>query len=344
MMRVCVRILTILLVMTLTPISGYSRVADNKGNPGEMPVAEMSVVELSPAQKELITTILMPLIVHDHVGTGEKRAAVRIDDFQDSDLIWLLGWHLNQRLEANVQFPRGAIGNRTYEPGERERLVNKADALEQLGDMYGMSLSDERLLEEDDTFLLEGDKIGVIGSSGELTEYDLSITDAELRNGNLIVNGTYKIRYDERRKYPEGTLAAVFASDKESPLGYTFQCVTFDGEEFCKDIYQYFGDWSVAEAKDAIDRGDYYEMTASIYAKQVEGSYNEVPVVRDVIIRIRKDATACWVHDRDNPFSLDDYANGGREGTPWTFHSARMLDVTHDDEGYIIAFADGQAG
>lgn len=115
-----------------------------------------------------------------------------------------------------------------------------------------------------------------------------------------------------------------------------------DGE-FCKNVYQYFGVGTVVNAYDAIDRGDYYEMTATIDEALTEGPY-EGASIKDVIIRVRKDATVCWIHDRDTKLTLNEYANHTDKDKALPFRHARMLEITHDDNGYITAFVDGQAG
>lgn len=115
-----------------------------------------------------------------------------------------------------------------------------------------------------------------------------------------------------------------------------------DGE-FCKNVYQYFGAGTVVEAYDAINRGDYYEMTATIDEALTEGPY-EGASVKDIIIRVRKDATVYWIHDRDTKLTLSEYANHTDKDEALPFTHARMLETTHDENGYITAFVDGQAG
>ena len=138
-------------------------------------------------------------------------------------------------------------------------------------------------------------------------------------------------------------IAIAIANRFNARYNATPQTDEYSDGEFCKNVYQYFGIGTVVEAYDAIDRGDYYEMTATIDEALTEGPY-EGASIKDIIIRVRKDATVCWIHDRDTKLTLSEYANHTAKDEALPFTHARMLETTHDDHGNISAFVDGQAG
>lgn len=114
-------------------------------------------------------------------------------------------------------------------------------------------------------------------------------------------------------------------------------------EEFCRDVYQYFGNGSCVWADSAKDCGDFYEMCATIDERQVEDG-SPVSYV-DTVIRVRKNAAVYWTYNRDKKMTLDEYANYGHEKEiTRKFSYAKMVEVTQDTDGYIIAFVVSNAG
>lgn len=103
-------------------------------------------------------------------------------------------------------------------------------------------------------------------------------------------------------------------------------------------------------AEQAVDRGDYYELKADVYARFPEGDL-DVPYF-STTIRIRKDATVYWrgyyaeEGDTGNwELTLEEYANRYNEGSSMKPLSYAVLyRIEQDSEGYVVAFNDYEAG
>lgn len=148
-----------------------------------------------------VTAVILPVVLQ-YVDKDMKEISIRTSDFEDKNLVWYLSWHLNQRLENLIEFPRYNKGNYDYRSGDREYLVDKADALKQLGDMYGKPISDESLLEKNHFFILEGDKIGVSGA--KCKHYRHWIEDEK------------------------GKMTAIFNVNADSFFGYSLESITLN--------------------------------------------------------------------------------------------------------------------
>lgn len=120
-----------------------------------------------------------------------------------------------------------------------------------------------------------------------------------------------------------------------------FKIMKPTSNDYCKDIYQYFGKQTIVYASNAQDCGDYYEMTASIDCGVTEdGSLTESV---DVVIRVCKNATVFFLDDPDTKLNLYEYANWHSDTTN-EFQHARMFVIIQDNDGYIIEFGDSHAG
>ena len=120
-----------------------------------------------------------------------------------------------------------------------------------------------------------------------------------------------------------------------------FKIMKPTSNNYCKDVYQYFGNKTIVYASDAKDYGSYYEMTASISCGVTEdGSLTESV---NVVVRVSKNATVFFLDDPDTKLNLYEYANWYSD-TITELQSARMFTVTQDNEGYIVSFGDSHAG
>jgi hypothetical protein len=109
------------------------------------------------------------------------------------------------------------------------------------------------------------------------------------------------------------------------------------------DTFRVYGSKQVIFAYDAVDKGDYYEMNATIYKKFPEGDENVDHF--DAVIRVRKNTVVNWGHPDVNngkwirsDVTLDEYA--WESGRSKIFTRARMNDISYDDQGYIYRFSD----
>lgn len=120
-----------------------------------------------------------------------------------------------------------------------------------------------------------------------------------------------------------------------------FKIIKPTSNDYCKDVYQYFGSKTIVYASNAKDYGSYYEMTANISCGVTEdGSLTESV---NVVVRVCKNATVFFLDDPDTKLSLYDYANWHSD-TITEFQRARMFVIMQDNDGYIIEFGDSHAG
>lgn len=115
-----------------------------------------------------------------------------------------------------------------------------------------------------------------------------------------------------------------------------------ESDNYCKNIYEKYGNNAIVFAEGAKDCGDYYEMNADIYDFYPEG-LEEAPCHNN-LIRISKEVIIIYQffdsegNSGEKNLSINEYANGK------PFESARMWNIVQDEHGYITSFWDTEAG
>ncbi|WP_097005211.1 hypothetical protein [Lacrimispora amygdalina] len=171
-------------------------------------------LKITTEQKQVMETLLSPIIYLDTFD--KKEFLVHTSSFLDADLSNLLDWHLNNTYEKNA-----IIQN--VEANEFGRSFDKAEALDHLADMYGKKLSETALV-QDSFITFKGDKIIITGADGEGVSTP-SLTNFKMKDGKLIVSGSYKTEFNVEELNTGGSVIATFIPNKDSFFGYTLESI-----------------------------------------------------------------------------------------------------------------------